>query len=96
MFRVHCDVLDITHPKTNESEERTAPFPHALFPTIVPEHLRQLTFSLMVFLLLLNHFVKVVFPVEHQTEGRLALQTLGEALFTETELCASPLFYLWV
>lgn len=50
----------------------------------------------MVFLLLLNHFVKVVFPVEHQTEGRLALQTLGEALFAEAELCASPLFYLWV
>jgi hypothetical protein len=50
----------------------------------------------MVLLLLLNHFVEVVFPVEHQAEGRLALQTLGEALFAETELCASPLFYFWV
>jgi hypothetical protein len=50
----------------------------------------------MVLLLLLNHLVEVVFPVEHQTEGRLALQALGEALFAETELCASPLFYFWV
>jgi hypothetical protein len=93
---VDCDVLNVTHPESDEGEEGSSSLPHAFFPAIVPEHLHQLPLCFAVLLLLLDYTVKVILPVEHQAEGSLPLRLRLVYLLAQTELSSTPLLDLGV
>lgn len=73
MFGVHSNVLHIADPETDEREEGSSSFAHSLLPAIVSEHFCEFCLCFGEHLVLFDDFVEVVFPVEHETEGCLAI-----------------------